>query len=282
MSGEEVVQQVDMADPGLAEQMAGAQIDRLIETAKRFPRSIKTFRDQSVEMATYDEETAAACQYALPRGGKTISGPSVKFAQIVAACWGNLWVQVTPVAEDKRFVTVRAVAWDVERNVCLAFDVKRRITNSRGHTYNDDMIGVTINAAASIAYRNAVLRIVPESLSRPAMNAARDVIRGDAKTLQERRDKMLQHFASIGVDKDRVFFALGVDSIDGIGLDEFEVLHGMATAIKNDGMDIDTVFPNVTAEGGAVEASGGSKTSALKERLANRGKEGGGAEASKA
>lgn len=261
--------EVRQVDPGIAQQMAGAQVAQMVGTAKQYPRSIAVVKKQATELATMDEDTASACTYSLPRGDKTITGPSVKFAQIIASCWGNLWVQCTPVSEDKRFVTVRAVAWDVEKNVCVAFDVKRRITGRSGRTFNDDMIGVTTNAAASIAYRNAVLRIVPDAFTRSVLEAARRVARGDSSTLEERRDKMFAHFASMGVDERRVFSAVGVSARDDIGLDEFEVLLGIANAIRFDGMEIDSVFPNIR-DGAAVVPVGGSKTSALRDMIKSK------------
>lgn len=264
----ETIQQAS-GELGLAEQMAGSQIDRLVETAKRYPRSMARFLRNATELVTANETVAASCSYALPRGGKTLTGPSVRFAEIIASTWGNLWAQVTPIAEDRRFVTVRAVAWDVEANLCLAFDVRRRITDKKGNTFNDDMIGVTIAAASSVAYRNAVLRVVPESVTRPVLEAARDVVRGDVTTLQARRDKMFVTFATMGVDQRRILHALGVEDAVQIGLDEFEVLRGALQAIKFDGMNIDTVFPPIDAAGNEI-VTGGTRTDAIRDRVAQR------------
>lgn len=261
------IRTVAVNDQGLAEQMAGAQIDKLIEVAKRYPRSMKRFITNATELVTANDGVAASCSYALPRGGKTLTGPSVRFAEIIASCWGNFWAQVTPIGQDARFTTVRAVAWDVEANLCLAFDVRRRITDKGGKTFNDDMIGVTTSAASSIAYRNAVLRVVPESITRPILEAARQVVRGDISTLQVRREKMFSTFANMGVDKRRILVALGVEDEVNIGLDEFEVLRGAMQAIKFDGMDIDTVFPPIDS-GGQVIVTGGSKVSAIRDRMA--------------
>src|SRR6185436_14130544 len=65
------------------------EIDMQISTAKKWPRSIKKFKETAAEMATLDEDTAAACIYALPRDGKTIEGPSARLAEIILSAWGN-------------------------------------------------------------------------------------------------------------------------------------------------------------------------------------------------
>lgn len=51
-----------------------ANVDSQVATAKQYPRSIKRCIDNSIAMATMDVETAQSCGYALPRGGKPITG----------------------------------------------------------------------------------------------------------------------------------------------------------------------------------------------------------------
>lgn len=141
----------------------GATVDVQVSTARRFPRSITQFVHSATEMATLTPEIAASCVYAIPRDGKTIEGPSARLAEIVASAWGNLRIQAGATSDDGRFVVARGEAWDVQTNVAIGFEVKRKITNRGGATFSDDMIVVTGNAAASIALRNAVFKTVPSS-----------------------------------------------------------------------------------------------------------------------
>lgn len=261
--------QIQQADPGVAASMAGAHLDTLIRVANEYPRDPIRCRDMAIQMATMDPTTSAGCVYALPRGGKTIEGPSIRLAEIVARSYRNLWVQTTPIAEDSRFVTVRTVAWDVEANLCIAADVRRRITDRDGRRFNDDMIGVTTAAAGSIAYRNAIFRVVPGLIWQPALAAATDVIRGDVSTLCQRRDACIAYFTGIGVDVLRVCSALGVDGVERIGMDELVTLRAIANAIKDEGVSPDEFFPAVTSDGVEV-ATGGSRTEAIKAKLAKQ------------
>jgi len=247
------------------QQMAGGQFSELIRVAHEYPRSIDKFTESAIRLGCNDTETACSCFYTIPRGGQSIQGPSVKFAQIVASTWGNLWVQCTPISQDSRFVTVRATAWDLETNVCIAFDVKRVIKTKSGQTYSDDMISVTTTAASAIAYRNAVLKIVPEAYTRSIAQEIRLVVRGDMKTLEDRRGIMLDWFKMQGVDTRRILGVVDADSIADIGLDELEVLHGVAQAF-NDGMSLEELVPHIrTATGGNQ-----SQMEALKDRLQNQ------------
>src|ERR1700754_457466 len=67
----------------------GAEIDQQIATAKKYPRSLTKFVEQTKGLVAMDESIAESCIYALPRGGKMIKGPSARFAEIIASQWGN-------------------------------------------------------------------------------------------------------------------------------------------------------------------------------------------------
>lgn len=222
----------------------GATVDIQVATARRFPRSIGTFQRRATEMATLTPDVAASCVYALPRGGKNIEGPSARLAEICAHAWGNLRIQAGTTDDgDGRFVTGRGEAWDVEANVAIGFEVKRRITDSRGNSYNDDMITVTGNAAASIALRNAVFKAIPTSFWKPIYDECRKVIAGDARTFASRRDEMLKHFAVMGVTEVRLCAGIGVKGKDDITLDHMVPLRGIYNALKDGETTIEQAFP---------------------------------------
>lgn len=237
---------------GLMEPTSRGELDVQIVTAKRFPRSIKAFMHAAMEMATLDEDTAASCFYALPRDGKTVEGPSARLAEICLSAWGNSRAQARVVAEDERFVTARGEAWDLQTNVAIGYEVKRRITTSEkrkngqvipAKKFSDDMVGVTGNAASSIALRNAILKIIPTSFWRPIYLECRKVAIGTAETLANRRAKMLDYFQKMGVTAERVYEVLGVGGVEDITLDHVGTLRGLATAIKDGDTTVDEAFP---------------------------------------
>ncbi len=234
---------------------ARAEIDTQIATAKRYPRSIKRFHAAAIEMATLSEDVAASCFYSLPRGGKAIEGPSARLAEIVANAWTNLHAETRIVNEDERFITARSVVWDVESNVRIAFEVRRRITDKKGNTYNDDMIGVTANAASSIAFRNAVFKVVPSAFTQDIYRAAREVAIGNAETLGARRSKMMDYFAKMGITSERVCALLEVAGVEDIKLDHLAKLRGLATAIKDGDTTIEDAFPETSKKSGAASAA---------------------------
>lgn len=219
-----------------------SEIDTQIATAKRYPRSLKTFRNEALEMATLTEEIAGECIYNLPRGGKSIEGPSARFAEIVASAWGNCRAGARVIGEDDRFVTAQGVFIDLQRNVAITYEVKRRITDKEGRTFKDDMIGVTSNAACSIALRNAVLKGVPKAFWRDIYAASKKTAIGDASTLATRRANMIEAFGKMGVTPDKIFALLEVSGEQDITLDHLGTLRGTFTAIKEGDTTIEQVF----------------------------------------
>lgn len=241
---------------GYVESQARGEVDVQISTAKRFPRSIRSFKQKALELATLDEETAASCFYSLPRGGKNIEGPSARLAEIVAGAWGNIRVQASVVDTDGNFVTVRGICWDLENNVAVATEVQRRITEKSGRRMSDDMIVVTANAACSIALRNAIFKVVPMALVRPIYLASRQVAIGNAASLADRRAKMIGHFQKMGVRPEQVCEKLGRAGVEEITLDDLGTMIGVATAIKESDTTIDEQFPAAAAKPAEKKSKG--------------------------
>lgn len=232
-----------------------AEIDMQVATAKQYPRSLEKFRQEALSMACADREIAASCFYKLKRGrgadAKVIEGPSVRLAEIVANAWGNLRFGARTVDEGAKDVIAQGVAHDLEKNVCNTIEVSRRITTSDGKRYSDDMIGVTKNAACSIALRNAIFKTVPFTYVKSIYLKCKEVAVGNAKTLIERRGEMLDTFSKMSVTKEQILAFTEKPSLEDIGLSEIEDLIGVYNAIRDGDTTIDEQF-----KPGKVEANG--------------------------
>ena len=138
-------------------------------------------------MATLTQETAAACLYVLPRkdrDGKPVQivGPSVRLAEICASAWGNIDFGSRIGREEQAYVIAQGFAFDLQTNTRCTFEVRRRITTREGRRYSEDLIQQTVNAAQSIALRNAIFRVIPRALvgpvsSDPTLREARQLSR---------------------------------------------------------------------------------------------------------
>lgn len=214
-----------------------ANIDIQVSTAKQYPRSISRCANNAVAIATMDKETAQSCGYALPRGGKPITGPSVHLAKIIAQQYGNLRAEAKVVEITDRQVVSRGTAWDLENNYAVSFEVRRSIVGKGGNRYSDDMITVTGNAANSIAYRNAIFGIVPKSITDKAYKAAQHMITGDLSSeekLIKRRDGAIKHFIdTYGITEEEVIKLCGKHTANQIQADEIALLLGFAQSLKD-------------------------------------------------
>jgi hypothetical protein len=219
-----------------------SEIESQIATARRYPRSLANFRKDALAMVTLSTETAESCIYALPRADKTLEGPSVRFAEIIQSAWGNCRSGARVVNEQDTYLTAQGAFLDLEHNAGVTYDVQRRIVDSKGYRYSVDMVGVTANAACSIAHRNAILKGVPKALWNPVYLAARASVMGDFKTLGNRRAEAIKKFQAFGVTKEMIFELLGVSGVQDIVVEHLVTLHGVLTAIQEGDTTVEQMF----------------------------------------
>lgn len=214
-----------------------ANVDSQVATAKQYPRNIRRSIDNSMVMATMDAETAQSCGYALPRGGKPVTGPSVHLAKIIVSNWGNMRTEAKVVQITDKQIISRGTAWDLETNVASAFEVRRSIVDKHGKRYSDDMITVTGNAANSIAYRNAVFAVIPKAVVDKVYKAAQKAITGDLsdeEKLIKRRSEAINYFNDIwGISEEEVVKLCGKQTVNQIRAEEIALLLGMAQSLKD-------------------------------------------------
>ena len=252
MSTEMEIVSEEINKVAVMESAAGAlnksEVEAQLDAAHRYPRSIRSFLNEAITLATYDQEVAMSCIYTLPRGGKPISGPSIRLAEICASAFGNLHMGARVIGVEDREIVAQGVTWDLERNNRVTIEVRRRITDKNGRRYNDDMITMTGNAAASIGLRNAIFRIIPKSYVTAVYNRAREVAVGNASTLSARRATVIERLTKMGAMQDRLLARISRRSIEDITLDDLEILIGLGTAIKNGDESVDNAFPPIVAE----------------------------------
>lgn len=229
-----------------------AEVDIQISTAKQYPREVSRVLNQIKTYATMDMETAEDCFYALLRGkdseAQVIEGISVRLAEIIAGAWGNLRVQTRIIGNDGKTITAQAVCHDLESNLAVSLEVKRRITDKNGRTYSEDMQVVTGNAASAIAYRNAVLKVVPKAVTKKVVNEIKQVALGQSIDLETRRQRLVQYFAQIGVTQSELLAYCEVKTVDQIDTEMVFELRGLANAIKEGTTTVKETFKSNTAD----------------------------------
>jgi hypothetical protein len=242
MAQPEVLERELPTDVGTLSIISKAEIDVQISTAHRFPRSVAQFQKDVMSLVSLNEQVAEECIYALPRDGKTIEGASARFGEIIAHAWGNCRAGARVVDDTGDFVTAQGVFHDLEKNVAITYEVQRRIVDKHGKRYKPDMIGVTANAACSIALRNAILKGVPKAFWTAAYDQARKVIMGDFQTLSNRRTAALDAFQKFGVLPQQIFDKLDIKGIEDITLEHILILRGLLTAVREGDTTVEEMF----------------------------------------
>ena len=260
------IQQIQAAPHQLIDAVEKAQVDVQVTTAKAYPRDLARAKNNAIALVTMDDKTAESCSYALPRSGKPITGPSVHLARILAQQYGNIRAEAKVVEITERQVVSRGTAWDLENNYAVAFEVRRSIWGKFGR-YSDDMITVTGNAANAIAYRNAVLAIIPKGLTDIVSQAAKEKITGDLSDetkLIARRKKMLDHFkTTYAITEEEVLKMLAKQTVNQIGADQIAVMLSTQQALKDGDTTVDELLKDIRTKVEKVD----DKKKDLKEKL---------------
>lgn len=225
-----------------------SEIDMQIATAKQYPRDLKRVLGNIRALATMDEETAEDCFYALKRGQgndqSLIEGLSVRLSEIFASSWGNLRIQTRIIGNDGRTITAQGICHDLETNVAVSTEVKRRITTKSGQTFSEDMQVVTGNAAAAIAFRNAVFKVIPKAVTKKVVTEIKELAIGKANDLEAKRQSMVKWFAACGVTTQELLQYIEADCIESIDAEKLFTLRATATAIKEGTTTVAETFKN--------------------------------------
>jgi phosphoribosylformylglycinamidine (FGAM) synthase PurS component len=246
-----------------------SEVDMQISTAKAYPRDVQAAIKRIEDLASLDRETAEDCFYVLRRNGATgqttIEGLSVRMAEIIAGAWGNLRVQARIIGNDGKTITAQAVCHDLETNFAVSVEVKRRITDKQGKTYSEDLQVVTGNAACAIAFRNAVLKVVPKAITKKAINNIKQVALGKALDVETSRQNCIANFAKIGVTTEMLCQYLDIKSVEEIGKEQIFELRATWNAIKEGTTSVQETFVQPQEEKRIAEKAK-SKAQGAKER----------------
>ena len=229
-----------------------ANVDVQVSTAKQFPRNVTRAIQNSIVMATIDPETAQMMRYALPRGGKPITGPSVHLAKLIVSNWGNIRAEAKVVQITDSQVVSRGTCWDLENNVATAIEVRRNIKGKNGQRFSDDMITVVGNAANSIAFRNAVFSTIPKAVTDKVYRAAQECITGDlsdeAKLLQKRTNCLKFFNDEYGITEEEVIKLCGKQTVNQIKADEIALMLGIYQSLKDGDTTVEEVMEPIRKE----------------------------------
>jgi len=233
------------ATTALSVQALAASLDVQVTTAKQYPRSVETFRSELVSWACLDIEVADSCTYSVPRGGKSIMGASIRFAELAMQAYGNIVVETAVLddgSENRRHVICVGTCRDLQRNTASRAEVTRSILNKNGSVYQDHMIETTIAAASAIARRNAILQVIPKALWKNAHDKSKKVMIGEGKPHSERVADAKAALVKLGANEGDVEAWVG-HRWEDMTIDDLVALRLRYKAIDEKAVRVEDAFP---------------------------------------
>lgn len=150
--------------------------------AKRFPRDEYAAYNRIMTACTR-KNLAESSMYQFPRGAEKVSGPSIRLAEVLAQCWGNIDFGVMELEQRPGESTAMSYAWDLETNVrqTKIFTVKHE-RKAKGSivklTDPRDIYELVANNGAR-RVRACILGIIPGDIVDKAVEKCQQTLLGD-------------------------------------------------------------------------------------------------------
>lgn len=187
----------------IEQERAIAEAQGKLVIAKRFPRN-PAAAFQAVMESCSRPGFAEEALYSYPRGGETVSGPSIRMAEELARCWGNIDYGLRELSRRDGESEYDAYAWDLETNTNSSqkFAV-RHLRDKRGGaqklTDERDIYEIGANMGAR-RMRARILAILPGDLVDAAVEKCRATLRGESEVpLADRVRQLVAAFAKLDV-----------------------------------------------------------------------------------
>ena len=235
-----------------------------IQLAKMFPRSIAQATDELME-ACKNTEFAASAFYSVPNRG---SGPSIRFAEEIARCYGNFEYGHRELSRGASKSEVEVYAWDKEKNNYS----KRQLTvnhiqdtkqGPRKLTSEADIDNRIANVAAK-QMRGRILALVSKSLVATGISECKKTLAGqNQESIGSRISKMISAFSQYGVKSSHLETYLG-HKLDDANSDDLADLIGVFNALRDGARVSDYFDPPEKTQSATKESKLGKKVAETK------------------
>ncbi|MFD7101895.1 hypothetical protein [Streptomyces celluloflavus] len=189
---------------------AVAEVQAAIVVAQQCPRNIQAAVAEMRESCK-QPYLAERAFFRFPRGGQTVSGPSVHLARELARCWGNVQYGLVEMRRDDEYgqSEMQAFAWDVQTNSrnSSTFIVPHLRDKKSGPEKLTDLRDIYENNANNGArrVREAIFAILPPWFVEEAKDLCAQTLRdGGGKPLARRIADAIRAFEGMGITTDRI------------------------------------------------------------------------------
>ncbi len=213
--------------------------------AKRFPRNqVEAY--QNAMNACKRPSLAEKAIYSYPKGGQTVSGPSIRLAEELARCWGNIDFGIKELSQKDGESEMQAYCWDTETNTISSqtFVVPHVIDTRTGQkklTTTRDIYENNANMAGR-RLRARILAVLPPDLVEDAVRECRKTLAGkNDQPIEDRIKKMVMAFQKFGVKPETIEKRLG-RPIDTMTTDDVSEFVGIFNSLKDGNSSVQDWF----------------------------------------
>lgn len=230
---------------------AVAEVQAAVLVAQQNRRN-KAIAVEEMREATAQASVAERAFFKFPRGGQTVSGPSIHLARELARCWGNIQFGVTELRrdDDKGESEMQAYAWDLETNArnATTFIVPHKRDTKKGVVQLADMRDIYENNANNGArrLREAIFAVLPGWFVDEAQDRCNETLtKGGGVPLPQRIANGIAAFEAIGISRRQLEAKIGRPSKDWNEHD-ITALGVSLKSIRNGEVTKDEEFPPAT------------------------------------
>jgi hypothetical protein len=204
--------------------------------AKKYPRDSNAAHTRIID-ACKRLSLAKQAMYAYPRAGQTITGPSIRMAEVLAQNWGNLNFGIRELERKNGKSIAESFCHDLETNVrqSKVFEVDHQISTKKGMkklTDPRDVYELVANNGAR-RLRACILGVIPGDIVESAVIQCKaTVAKGGGQPMSDRIREMLIAFKEFGVSQEMIEARLG-HKIDLTTGEEIAEMSGVYAAIRD-------------------------------------------------
>ncbi len=261
----EIVDAMDIATSKSAQEVQAAML-----VAQRCPRDeIRCYN--KIMKGCKRRGLAERAVYSYPRGGTSVTGPSIRLAEELARCWGNIDFGIVVLDSNAAESSVMAYCWDLESNTrsTKVFTVKHERHTKRGRQFLSDPRDIYEHVAnyGARRMRACILAVIPGDIQDDAVTECEKTLTRDQEPLGDRIRQMVAAFSDFGVTKEDIEKRLG-HVLHVTSEHEFVTLRSIYTSLKDGMSHVRDWFEvrKTTSDGKTVDADS-KKTDRLAEQF---------------
>ncbi len=209
--------------------------------AKNFPRDVNVVYNKVMEYCKRPL-LAQKAFYTYPRGGQTVSGPTIRLLEVLAQCYGNIDSGVRELERRDGVSIAESYCWDLETNTrdTKIFEVPHEREVGKGKDKRNEKVTGARDIYELVANygarrkRACIEAIIPIDIREAASEQCRKTLKegGGRPVIDRAKDLMVAFKEHFGVTLKMIEDRLG-HALSEITPDEFVDLFGIYNSIKD-------------------------------------------------